>query len=70
MTTELKYTLIFYGIFLISGYLFRKVKANDEAVIDDTLSSNRMAHYLGMIIMISFACAVTMTVITIMKFFN
>jgi len=70
MTTELKYTLIFYGIFLISGYLFRKIKANDEAVIDDSLPSNRMAHYLGIIIIISFACAVTMTVITIMKFFN
>jgi len=70
MTTELKYTLIFYGILLISGYLFRKIKANDEAVIDDSLPSNRMAHYLGIIIIISFACAVTMTVITIMKFFN
>jgi hypothetical protein len=70
MTTELKYTLIFYGIFLISGYLFRKIKANDEVVIDDSLPSNRMAHYLGIIIIISFACAVTMTVITIIKFFN
>jgi hypothetical protein len=70
MTTELKYTLIFYGIFLISGYLFKKIKANDEVVIDDSLPSNRMAHYLGIIIIISFACAVTMTVITIMKFFN
>jgi hypothetical protein len=70
MTTELKYTLIFYGIFLISGYLFRKIKANDEVAIDDSLPSNRMAHYLGIIIIISFACAVTMTVITIMKFFN
>jgi len=70
MTTELKYTLIFYGIFLISGYLFRKIKANDEGVIDDLLPTNRMAHYLGIIIIISFACAVTMTVITIMKFFN
>jgi hypothetical protein len=70
MTTELKYTLIFYGIFLISGYLFKKIKANDEVVIDDSLPSNRMAHYLGIIIIISFVCAVTMTVITIMKFFN
>ncbi|MEL0185560.1 MAG: hypothetical protein VW866_06290 [Hyphomicrobiales bacterium] len=70
MTTELKYTLIFYGIFLISGYLFRKIKANDEVVIDDSLPSNRMAHYLGIIIIISFACAITMSVITIMKFFN
>jgi uncharacterized membrane protein YidH (DUF202 family) len=70
MTTELKYTLIFYGILLISAYLFRKIKANDEVVIDDSLPSNRMAHYLGIIIIISFACAVTMTVITIMKFFN
>ena len=70
MTTELKYTLIFYGILLISGYLFRKIKANDEVVIDDSLPSNRMAHYLGIIIIISFACAVTMTVITIIKFFN
>ena len=70
MTTEIKYTLIFYGILLISAYLFRKIKANDEVVIDDSLPSNRMAHYLGIIIIISFACAVTMTVITIMKFFN
>jgi len=70
MTTELKYTLIFYGILFISAYLFRKIKANDEVVIDDSLPSNRMAHYLGIIIIISFACAVTMTVITIMKFFN
>jgi uncharacterized membrane protein len=70
MTTELKYTLIFYFMFFISGFIFHKINSRKAQDKPDSFILNKIASISGIILIISFACAITMTVITVTKFFN
>jgi hypothetical protein len=68
MTTELKYTLIFYLIFFVSGFIFHRINSRKSALKSESFILNKIASISGVILIISFACGITMTVITITKF--
>ena len=70
MTTELKYTLIFYLMFFVSGFILRRISSRKGIEKSDSFMLNKISSISGIILIISFACAITMTVITITKFFN
>ena len=70
MTTELKYTLIFYLMFFVSGFILHRISSRNDMEKPKSYMLNKIASISGIILIISFACAITMTVITITKFFN
>jgi phosphatidylserine synthase len=67
MINELKYTLILLVIFLLSGYIFHKIKSREIKNIEVPHFLSRIASILGLVIIISFALGITMAVITIVK---
>ena len=67
MINELKYTLVLLAIFLVSGYIFLKIKSREIKNLEVPHFLNRIASILGLVIIISFALGITMAVITIVK---
>ena len=67
MINELKYTLVLLAIFLLSGYIFHKIKSREIRNLEVPHFLSRIASILGLVIIISFALGITMAVITIVK---
>ena len=67
MINELKYTLVLLVIFLLSGYIFHKIKSREIKNLEVPHFLSRIASILGLVIIISFALGITMAVITIVK---
>tara|TARA_Y100001936_G_C15967897_1_gene609397 strand:- start:899 stop:1111 length:213 start_codon:yes stop_codon:yes gene_type:complete len=67
MINELKYTLIIFVIFLLSGYVFHKIKSREIRNKEVPHFLSRIANILGFIIIVSFALGITMAVITAVK---
>ncbi|MBU92096.1 MAG: hypothetical protein CML88_01010 [Rhodobiaceae bacterium] len=67
MIDEFKYTLILLAIFLLSGYIFHKIKSREIKNIEVPHFLSRIASILGLVIIVSFALGITMAVITVVK---
>ena len=67
MINELKYTLILFVIFLLSGYIFHKIKSREIKNIEVPHVLSRIASFLGLVVIITFVLGITMAVITIVK---
>ena len=67
MINELKYTLILFVIFLLSGYIFHKIKSREIKNIEVPHFLSRIASFLGLIVIITFVLGITMAVITVVK---
>ena len=67
MINEVKYTLALLAIFLLSGYVFHKIKSREIRNLEVPHFLSRIASILGLVIIISFALGITMAVITIVK---
>ena len=67
MIDEFKYTLILLAIFLLSGYVFHKIKSREIKNIEVPHFLSRIASMLGLVIIVSFALGITMAVITVVK---
>lgn len=67
MINELKYTLVLLAIFLLSGYIFHKIKSREIRNLEVPHFLSRIASILGLVIIISFALGITMAVITMVK---
>ena len=67
MINELKYTLVLLAIFLISGYIFHRIKSREIRNLEVPHFLSRFANILGLVIIISFALGITMAVITVVK---
>lgn len=67
MINELKYTLVLSAIFLLSGYIFHRIKSREIRNLEVPYFLSRIASILGLVIIISFALGITMAVITIVK---
>ena len=67
MINELKYTLILFVMFLLSGYIFHKIKSREIKNIEVPHVLSRIASFLGLVVIITFVLGITMAVITIVK---
>ncbi|MAT22912.1 MAG: hypothetical protein CML86_05380 [Rhodobiaceae bacterium] len=67
MINELKYTLILFVIFLLSGYIFHKIKSREIKNIEVPHFLSRIASFLGLVVIITFVLGITMAVITVVK---
>ncbi len=67
MINELKYTIVLLAIFLLSGYIFHRIKSREIRNLEVPQFLSRIASILGLVIIISFALGITMAVITIVK---
>ena len=67
MINELKYTLVLLAIFLLSGYIFHRIKSREIKNLEVPHFLSRIANILGLVIIISFALGITMAVITVVK---
>lgn len=67
MINELKYTLILFVIFLLSGYVFHKIKSREIKNIEVPHVLSRIASFLGLVVIITFVLGITMAVITVVK---
>ena len=67
MINELKYTLILFVIFLLSGYIFHKIKSREIKNIEVPHVLSRIASFLGLVVIITFVLGITMAVITVVK---
>ena len=67
MINELKYTLILFVIFLLSGYVFHKIKSREIKNTEVPHALSRIASFLGLVVIITFVLGITMAVITVVK---